>query len=135
MPTVSRSKNHVTVSSRTPEGFPSKCPLCGASTNLEFSEPSGDALCPNCGHLLWFSAKLLSHFQSLLAEARGVTLDHITADTHLAHPDADSLDMVELVMEFEEEFDVSIPDDIAERFQTVGDAIRYIEKQRRKRGG
>ncbi len=41
---------------------------------------------------------------------------------------ADSLDSVEIVMAFEEEFDVEIPDDAAETIQTVGDAIRFVEK-------
>ena len=40
---------------------------------------------------------------------------------------ADSLDTVELVMAFEEEFSVEIPDDAAEKIQTVGDAVRFIE--------
>jgi acyl carrier protein len=40
---------------------------------------------------------------------------------------ADSLDIVELVMAFEEEFNIEIPDDAAEKIQTVGDAISYIE--------
>ena len=42
---------------------------------------------------------------------------------------ADSLDTVELIMEFEKEFDLSIPDDQAEQIQTVGDAIDYLEEQ------
>ncbi|MBP7273449.1 MAG: acyl carrier protein [Saprospiraceae bacterium] len=41
---------------------------------------------------------------------------------------ADSLDTVELIMEFEKEFDVSIPDDKAEKIQTVGQAIEYLEE-------
>ncbi len=41
---------------------------------------------------------------------------------------ADSLDTVELVMELEEEFDINIPDDAAEKIQTVGQAIEFIEK-------
>ncbi|MEM9704836.1 MAG: acyl carrier protein [Pseudomonadota bacterium] len=43
---------------------------------------------------------------------------------------ADSLDIVELVMAFEEEFNVEIPDDAAETIQTVGDAIKFIEEQK-----
>lgn len=41
---------------------------------------------------------------------------------------ADSLDTVDLIMEFEKEFDIKIPDDQAEKIQTVGDAIKYIEE-------
>ena len=41
---------------------------------------------------------------------------------------ADSLDTVELIMEFEKEFNISIPDDKAEKISTVGDAIAYIEE-------
>jgi acyl carrier protein len=41
---------------------------------------------------------------------------------------ADSLDTVELVMEFEDEFDLNIPDEDAEKIQTVGDAVKYIEE-------
>jgi len=42
---------------------------------------------------------------------------------------ADSLDIVELVMAFEEEFDVEIPDDAAETIQTVGDAVKFISEK------
>ncbi|NBP05228.1 MAG: acyl carrier protein [Bacteroidetes bacterium] len=44
---------------------------------------------------------------------------------------ADSLDTVELIMEFEKEFDISIPDDQAEKIQTVGQAIQYIEENKK----
>jgi len=43
---------------------------------------------------------------------------------------ADSLDTVELVMAFEEEFEVEIPDDVAETIQSVGDAISFLEKSK-----
>jgi len=42
---------------------------------------------------------------------------------------ADSLDTVELIMEFEKEFDISIPDESAEKIQTVGDAVTYLTEQ------
>ncbi|MEO1438369.1 MAG: acyl carrier protein [Bacteroidota bacterium] len=45
---------------------------------------------------------------------------------------ADSLDTVELIMEFEKEFDISIPDEQAEQIQTVGQAIEYLEKEMSK---
>ena len=43
---------------------------------------------------------------------------------------ADSLDAIELIMEFEKEFNMTIPDEVAEQLKTVGDAIDYIEKNR-----
>lgn len=56
-------------------------------------------------------------------EAQVVPAASFTADLG-----ADSLDIVELVMEFENEFSLSIPDDKAEQIQTVGDAINFIEE-------
>lgn len=47
---------------------------------------------------------------------------------------ADSLDIVELVMELEEEFDIQIPDDQAEKIKTVGEAVDYIEKAIAEKG-
>ncbi len=46
--------------------------------------------------------------------------------------EADSLDIVELVMELEDEFDVSIPDEDAEKLQTIGDAVKYISEHTQK---
>jgi len=43
------------ISSRTPEGDPNRCPVCGCRLRLEPSEPLRDAPCPQCGHLLWFA--------------------------------------------------------------------------------
>ena len=43
------------ISSRTPEGSPNQCPVCGSTIRIEPSDPAGDAPCPNCGHLLWFT--------------------------------------------------------------------------------
>jgi anti-sigma B factor antagonist len=43
------------ISSRTPEGSPNRCPVCGAAIPIEPSDPGGDAPCPRCGHLLWFT--------------------------------------------------------------------------------
>ena len=123
----------MTISSRTPEGFPSQCPLCGAECNLEFSDPGEDATCPNCGCLVSYSAQLLEHFRRLFSNALGVAPEHISTETNLQRMlGADSLDVVEMVMELEEEFDLNIPDEDASGLQTIGDVIRYLEKWRRK---
>jgi hypothetical protein len=42
-------------SSRTPEGQPNHCPVCGRRVKVEPSRPADDAPCPHCGHLLWFA--------------------------------------------------------------------------------
>lgn len=65
----------------------------------------------------------------IVAEQLGVSKDQISPETSFVNDlGADSLDTVELVMELEEEFDINIPDDAAEKIQTVGQAIEYIEK-------
>lgn len=65
----------------------------------------------------------------IVATQLGVSKEQITPETHFVNDlGADSLDQVELVMELEEEFDINIPDDAAEKIQTVGQAIEYIEK-------
>jgi FHA domain len=47
------------ISSRTPEGDPNRCPVCGNDLRLEPSRSSGDAPCPSCGSLLWFAAPMV----------------------------------------------------------------------------
>jgi acyl carrier protein len=65
----------------------------------------------------------------IVAEQLGVAKDQIHRETSFVNDlGADSLDTVELVMELEEEFDINIPDDVAEKIQTVGQAIEHIEK-------
>lgn len=125
----------MTVSSRTPEGLPSECPLCNAKIKIEFSDPAGDAPCPNCGHLLWASAELVQSVTRRYADALGTAPGAININTRFVDLGADSLETVEMVMDLEEEYDVDIPSDVAERIQTVRDAVRYIQDQRRGRGG
>ena len=66
--------------------------------------------------------------KSIIVEQLGVDEDEVTPDaSFLEDLGADSLDTVELVMAFEEEFGIEIPDDAAEKIQTVGDAIGFIK--------
>ena len=63
----------------------------------------------------------------IISEQMGADKTEITRETSFINDlNADSLDTVELVMEFEDEFDMSIPDEEAEKIQTVGAAIDYI---------
>jgi acyl carrier protein len=69
----------------------------------------------------------------IVSEQMGVDKSEITRETHFINDlNADSLDTVELVMEFEDEFELSIPDEEAEKIQTVGQAIDYIKEHSNK---
>ena len=64
----------------------------------------------------------------IVCEQMGANREKVTEETSFINDlGADSLDTVELVMEFEDEFDLNIPDEDAEKIQTVGDAVGYIE--------
>ena len=65
----------------------------------------------------------------IVAEQMGIDKSEISRDTSFTNDlNADSLDTVELVMEFEDEFETSIPDEQAEKIQTIGQAIDYIKQ-------
>ena len=67
--------------------------------------------------------------KKIVVEHLGVDADKVAKDASFIDDlGADSLDTVELVMAFEEEFAIEIPDDAAETIQTVGDAVGFIEK-------
>ena len=67
---------------------------------------------------------------NIVCEQLGTSRDKITRETSFINDlGADSLDTVELVMEFEDEFEINIPDEDAEKIQTVGDAVKYIESK------
>ncbi len=66
---------------------------------------------------------------SIIVDKLGVNPDDVTETASFTNDlGADSLDTVELIMEFEKEFNVTIPDDQAEKISTVGDALKYIEE-------
>lgn len=67
----------------------------------------------------------------IVSEQLGVEKKNIKRESNFVNDlGADSLDTVELVMELEEEFDINIPEDAAEKIQTVGEAIDHIEKSK-----
>lgn len=111
------------ISSRTPEGHPNRCPLCDAFVELEPSVPFGDAPCPACGQLIWFTkrrdglmfynAKMASilqlHIREFIADKLGISVDRIPSkieELDVMALGGDSLAIVELVVELEEEFDI-----------------------------
>ena len=67
--------------------------------------------------------------RSIIVDQLGVESDKVTADAKFIEDlGADSLDPVELVMAFEENFDIEVPDEEAEKLQSVADVVAYIEK-------
>jgi len=68
--------------------------------------------------------------KGIIVEQLGVDEDEVTMEASFVDDlGADSLDLVELVMAFEEAFDMEIPDDDAEKITTVGDAVKYIQER------
>jgi acyl carrier protein len=71
--------------------------------------------------------------KDIIVEQLGVNPEQVTdAASFIEDLGADSLDTVELVMAFEEEFGVEVPDEDAEKLQTVGDVVKYIEEKTAK---
>jgi len=73
---------------------------------------------------------MLEKIKSIVADQLGVDEDQVTEDASFIDDlGADSLDTVELIMAFEEEFDVEIPDEDAQKIKTVKDVMDYIESK------
>jgi len=76
------------------------------------------------------SATLEEKVKEIVVEKLGVDSEQVSSDASFVDDlGADSLDTVELVMAFEDEFDIEIPDEDAEKIITVGDAISYLEEK------
>ena len=76
------------------------------------------------------SESIEARVREIIINELGVELEKVTDDAAFVEDlGADSLDTVELVMAFEEEFGLDIPDEEAEKMRTVGDAVRYLNKQ------
>ena len=71
-----------------------------------------------------------SKVKEIIIDKLGVDESEVVADANFTNDlGADSLDTVELIMEFEKDFDLSIPDEEAESIATVGDAVKYIQEK------
>jgi len=74
-------------------------------------------------------SEIAGKVKAIIVDKLGVDEKEVNADASFTNDlGADSLDTVELIMEFEKEFDIQIPDDQAENIGTVGQAISYIEE-------
>lgn len=78
-------------------------------------------------------SEIAERVKAIIVDKLGVSESEVTPEATFAQDlGADSLDTVELIMEFEKEFGIQIPDDQSETIQTVGDAIKYIEDAKAK---
>ncbi len=74
-------------------------------------------------------SEITAKVKAIIVDKLGVDESEVVTEASFTNDlGADSLDTVELIMEFEKEFNITIPDDQAEKIGTVGDAISYIEK-------
>ncbi len=72
---------------------------------------------------------IFDKIKEIISEELDIDIDKITKDSSLIEDfDADSLDVVDIVMSIEDEFGVEIPDDAAEQFKTVGDVAKFVEE-------
>jgi acyl carrier protein len=77
-------------------------------------------------------SQIADKVKAIIIDKLGVEDAEVTPEASFANDlGADSLDTVELIMEFEKEFNISIPDDSAEKIVTVGDAITYLEENQK----
>ena len=75
-------------------------------------------------------AEIEAKVKAIIADKLGVEESQITKEANFQTDlGADSLDTVEMIMEFEKEFNIEIPDEDAQKIATVGDAIAYVEKK------
>ena len=73
---------------------------------------------------------VLDKIKEFIVEQLGVDANDIEMDTNLMKDlEADSLDAVEIIMAIEDEYDIEIPDEDAERFHTIRDIVTYVEKE------
>ena len=77
-------------------------------------------------------SEIAEKVKSIIVDKLGIDENEVSAEASFTNDlGADSLDTVELIMEFEKEFNISIPDEQAENIATVGDAIKYIEENKK----
>lgn len=128
------------MSPRAPLGVSNQCPLCRSTLAGESPTADGELPCPGCGGRLWLlnttagrryhqaervgpiRERVIDVVEGKFPEARG----HLTGTTTFEDLGADSLDVAEVIMEIEQEFDLTIDDEEANHLRCINDLIDYI---------
>ena len=74
--------------------------------------------------------EIFQKLKTIVVDQLGVNEENVTMEATFVDVAADSLDIVELIMNIEEEFDLEIPDNDAEKIVTIGDVVKYIEEHK-----
>jgi len=115
------------------------CPGFGTKAVPDAALTSGNLPCPACGRVLWFfrdAAGLQVFSKETADKVLDVIVSKLDVEREKLTPSlafqedlgADSLDVAEMIMQLEEDFDIAFPNEDAETVRTVGDAIRAVER-------
>ena len=108
---------------------PTKNIFCGYTGTYIFANKFSEGVLRTKSHKMTKVADIDGKVKAIIADKLGVDEKEITPQASFTNDlGADSLDTVELIMEFEKEFNIAIPDEQAEKISTVGEAIEYIKK-------
>jgi acyl carrier protein len=133
----------MTDSSQRPARAQGQCIICATTVTVGATQRYGEVPCPRCGAMMWFcqdraglrlhdaeeAAAIRKRVQEIVGENLGVEPERLTdASSFVQDVGADTLDIVEMVMELEEAFGISIPDADAEKILTVGDLVDYLAR-------
>jgi len=112
-------------------------PYCGSAAANQVGSVDACVLVRGVSEPLWeepIVATTEERIIQIVCDNLGVNKEQVTRNTSFQEDiGADSLDIVELVMELEEEFEITIPEEHADKIKTVGEAIDYIEREQAKK--
>lgn len=128
------------ISPRAPHGVSDQCPLCRSAVTSDPSTADGALPCPKCGGQLWLlhtSAGMRYHEADAVGPVRervvdvierkfAVTRDKLTGSVTFQDLGADSLDVAEVIMELEQEFELTIDDEEVNHLRSINDLVDYI---------
>lgn len=136
------------LSPRAPQGVSNQCPLCRSTIAADTPLPDGELRCPQCGGRLWLlhcTAGLRYHeadavppvrerVRDIVARKFTVPPEQLTGSVTFEDLGLDSLDVAELIMELEQEFDLTIDDEEVSHLRGINDLLDYL-LWRKKSGG